>query len=105
MAVVDGLRFGNDASTAWLQSKYSVVSCLAQNRRSASSEAKRGIGFRATLLRLLIDSASRFAMSVSKNHLQRNLNLPRRSRRRGDFSHVQNRSFRGAGAIGQRSSE
>src|SRR6266511_682239 len=55
IAAVDGRRSGKVGRTALLQSKYSAVSCFAQNRRSSSSFAKRGSDFRTALLALLID--------------------------------------------------
>src|SRR5207245_8990575 len=55
MAAVDGRRSGRAGRTARLQSKWSAVSCFAQKRRSWSSFAKRGGGFRAARLALLMD--------------------------------------------------
>src|SRR5574342_1150958 len=57
IAVVEGRRLGTAGWALRLQSKYSTVSCVAQKRRSASSEANLGMRRLRTFTRLLIDVA------------------------------------------------
>src|SRR4051812_20670241 len=68
MDSVDGLRFGKAGSAARAQSKYSVVSALAQNRRSSSSLENSGIALLTFGLRLVIDRPFTPAHVARRDH-------------------------------------